>query len=227
MNEIKLSKRLLAAANFVSQGSYVADIGTDHAYVPIYLMQKGIARGVVASDVNKGPLEKARENIEKYGFADKIHLKLTDGFDGLGEYSPNEAIICGMGGDLIQRIIDDSKYAKSTGVKLILQPMTQIYELRKYLSLGFEILDERVVFDENKLYQLICCRYDGKEHTYSDAELELGKINIKNKSKEYFMLLDFTVAKKEKVLQGLKVGGYPTDRIEKEINELKRLKNEI
>lgn len=227
MNKVKLSKRLLAATSLIEKGAFVADIGTDHAYIPIYLVQEGIARGVVASDINHGPIARAKENVEKYGYSDKIDLVISDGLESLKEYSPNYILICGMGGDLIQRIIEKSDYVRNKDVYLILQPMTHVPQLRKYLSSGFEIIDEKIVYEDEKLYQIICARFDGKEHTYSQIELEIGKINILHKEEEFLRLVDFTLKKKQKKLEGLRIGNCDTKEVEKEIDELLRLKNEV
>ena len=167
MKELALSKRLSAAASFVSDGAIVADIGTDHAYIPINLILSGKASYAIASDVNEGPIAIAKENIEKYGVSDKITVRVADGLCGIEEFNPDCIIICGMGGELIVNILKASEYVKSSNVKLILQPMTAVKELREYLADGFKIEDEKIVYDASKLYQVICARYDGKKHEYT------------------------------------------------------------
>ena len=146
MKELVLSKRLSAAASFVSDGAIVADIGTDHAYIPINLILSGKASYVIASDVNEGPIAIAKENIEKYGVADKITVRVANGLDGIEQYKPDNILICGMGGELIVNILKASEYIKNSSVKLILQPMTSIKELREYLSDGFLITNEEIVY---------------------------------------------------------------------------------
>ncbi len=185
MSDLKLSKRLSAAASFVRDGAVCADIGTDHAYIPISLVLDGKVKYAIASDINEGPILKARENIEKYGLSHKITARIADGLNGIEEFKPNSIVICGMGGELIARIINDCDYVKQQGIQLILQPMTSIAELREYLSHGFKIYDEDIVFDADKLYQIICAEYDGKEHSYTSAELEIGKINIEKRPPLY------------------------------------------
>ena len=223
MKELALSKRLSAAASFVSDGAIVADIGTDHAYIPINLILSGKASYAIASDVNEGPIAIAKENIEKYGVSDKITVRVADGLCGIEEFKPDCIIICGMGGELIVNILKASEYVKSSNVKLVLQPMTAVKELREYLADGFEIEDEKIVYDASKLYQVICARYDGKKHVYTNAELELGKINIAKKEPLFKDLLCQFIKKKNKRLNGLKEGGYPTDEIEEEIKELESM----
>ena len=223
MKELVLSKRLSAAASFVSDGAIVADIGTDHAYIPINLILNGKASYAIASDVNEGPIAIAKENIEKYGVSDKITVRVANGLEGIDMYEPNCILICGMGGELIVNILKASEYIKNKNVLLILQPMTSVKELREYLKDGFSIIDEEIVSDASKLYQIICVRYDGEKHKYTNSELELGKINIKKKAPLFIELLNQLIKKKKKRFNGLKKGGYSTEEIEKEIKELESM----
>ena len=223
MRDIILSKRLSTAASFVRSGAVCADIGTDHSYVPIHLVLSGIVKKAIASDVNEGPTLIAKENVKKYGLDDKIIVRTANGLDGIEEYKPTDILICGMGGELISEILNRSEYVKNNEVRLILQPMTAIKELREYLSHGYKITDETLVFDADKLYQVICAEYDGMEHTYTDIELELGKINIEKREELFSMLVKNTLKKRRKRFEGLKVGGYQTDDLEKEILELEAM----
>ena len=221
---LKISKRLCTAASYVRNGAVVADIGTDHAYLPIYLaLENRITRGV-ASDINEGPISKARENIHKYGLENIIDTCVSNGLDGIEKYEPTDIVICGMGGELIAQIIENSSYVKKQGVRLILQPMTTIRELREYLQSGFSTIAENIVHEDNKLYQIIYVEYDGISREYSDAELELGIKNIENDGELFEKLLCSLISKKQKKLDGMKLGGYDTTEIEKEINEFKMLK---
>ncbi len=227
MNDIKLSKRLSTAASYVRSGAFVADIGTDHAYLPIYLMLTGKAVGALASDINKGPILKAQEHIKKYGLSEKIYTQIANGLDNVEKYCPTDIIICGMGGELIAEILDASSYVKSKGIRLILQPMTSVYELRSYLSNGFSTIAENIVCEDGKIYQIICAEYDGNKHMLTKAELELGKLNIVSKTPEFYELLNSVIAKKRKKLCGLSIGGYDIGEIEEEIYELEKLKNDL
>lgn len=129
---IKLTERLAMAASFVRDNAFVADIGTDHAKLPIYLVQTGKAARCIACDINKMPLERARTNINEYGLDDKIELLLTNGLQGVESYGVTDVIIAGMGGELIQEILKNSK-VKKHGTRFILQPMTKESELRRWL----------------------------------------------------------------------------------------------
>lgn len=227
MTEIKLSKRLSTAASYVRSGAFVADIGTDHAYLPIQLVLSGKVKHALASDINSGPILKAKENIRKYGLEDKIETQIANGLCGIEKLKPTDILICGMGGELIAKIIDESEYVRNKDIRLILQPMTSVYELREYLSRGFSTIAENIICEDGKIYQIICAQYDGVVHNYTKAELELGKLNIENGSLEFRELLYSTIAKKQKRYDGLCKGGYDTEEIEEELKELEKIKNDI
>ena len=114
MNEFKLSKRLACVAGIINPGGVLADIGTDHGYLPVHVAKNNIASKVIAMDVRKKPLEKAAENIKLYGVSQKVELRLSDGLYKLAENEADTITICGMGGKLIQSILENgsSKYQK-------------------------------------------------------------------------------------------------------------------
>lgn len=180
MNSIEeLDSRLKACADFVRKGSVAADIGSDHAYLPIYLVKNGICPSAVASDINKGPVERARINIMVAGLSAKITTLLADGLDKACALSPDDIIIAGMGGELIRDIIDASDYVKNEKLRLILQPMTMPEVVRSYLcEKGFNIIGEKVCVAAGKCYQIICAEYDGVCRTMSESELIIGRATI-------------------------------------------------
>lgn len=158
---LKLSPRLSAAASF-ARGGAAADIGTDHGYLAAYLVMNGIVPSCIASDIGKGPLENAAKTLERYETGGKVELRLSDGLKNFSPHEADEIIICGMGGTLIADILSDCSWVKSRGVHLILQPMTHIEDVRKYLgSNGFSVEAESTVFDENRYYITISAFYDG------------------------------------------------------------------
>lgn len=225
-SEIKLDPRLLTAAKMVRADSVVADIGTDHAYLPVYLIQNGIAKFAVASDINKGPLERARQSAEKYGVTEKMRFALADGLSGVQPERDGvtDIIICGMGGELIARIIGGSDYTRRDGINLILQPMSSAYELREYMAgAGYEILDERLSRAAGKIYTCILSRYDGKKREFSPVQLLLGEKNIEKREK---LFDDYAMRHKvslEKRTAGLRMGGLDStfeEDLVREIDEL-------
>lgn len=151
-----LTERLKKAAELIGETEVLADIGCDHGYLPIYLLEKNCISFAYACDVRNGPLEVARKNIVKYGFADKIEIIKSDGLINITDKKSDMISICGMGGRLISKILSDSlDYAKSVG-KLVLQPMTETYVLREYLrDNGFEIKKEVLARENDRFYNII------------------------------------------------------------------------
>lgn len=178
MNVIKISKRLEAAASFSRRGARFADVGTDHAYLPIYLHATYGSRGV-ASDINEGPTERALVNVISHGAKGAIDVVRTDGLNGIEKYCPEDIFILGMGGELIVKIISEAPWLKDEKKRLVLQPMTHPETVRKYLyENGFDIVDEQIIKDD-KIYQIICAEYIGQTDLTLDAlELLVGRKNI-------------------------------------------------
>ncbi len=174
-----LNKRLLLAAEMLGSKNSVADIGTDHAFLPIHIINKGLAKKVIASDIAEGPLSVARSNIKKYGLSDKIELRLASGLDKIKEKECDAVTILGMGGETIAEIIDRAKWLKSSEVTLILQPMTCDDRLRDYLyQNGFEIEAEQGVEDKGKLYTVMRVSFSGKITERQPYEKYIGKLLI-------------------------------------------------
>jgi len=182
MNKLPpLSKRLLTALDFIEKGDVCADIGTDHAYLPIHLILSGISDTAYACDINEGPCIRARANCASYGVSDKVKISRRDGIEGLTDEGINKFIIFGMGGELIAGILDRGK--TKDGTRFILNPMTKQEKLREYLTKnGYEILDETVIFSDSKYYQIIYTEKNGKCEALSLSELKFGKKNIEKRT---------------------------------------------
>ena len=118
---MKLDSRLMAIADLVRYDKVFADIGTDHAYLPVYLVEKGIINRGIAADLRVGPLENAREAVESYGYSDKIELRLSDGLDNFKENEVEEITVAGMGGLLISSFVERTHWLKNEDIHLILQ----------------------------------------------------------------------------------------------------------
>lgn len=225
-----LDSRLYLAASFVREGSVVADIGTDHAYIPIYLLLTNKSKSTIAADINEGPLERARINADRYGIRDGITFCLADGLSTLPleEMGVTDIVICGMGGELIASIIDASEYAKKSGVRFILQPMSHAEKLRKYLSeKGFEIVDGGLCTSQDKNYQCIVCTYTGVPYTLTTAELELGRENINgHRSPLFFEMLERLIKKAERAIEGRRLGGLDSSELSLLLSQLNEIKKE-
>ena len=154
--KVPLSDRMKAAFDLVSTCECAADIGCDHGYLPIALCLSGKARRAIAMDINEGPLKRASENISGFDLTDRIETRLSDGLARLSEGEADTVIITGMGGKLIAKILGDHIGLTQTVKQLILGPQSDIPYLRSYLyAHGFRIVNEKMVLDEGKYYQLI------------------------------------------------------------------------
>ena len=157
--KLPISKRLLCCASMVQSGSRVADIGTDHGYLGIYLLQSGAARHVIACDLRKDPLENARRNAKLFGVDGEMELRLSDGLEKILPDEVDTVVMAGMGGDLIQKILSQCPWRKREGLQFILQPQSAGNVLRRWLCEdGFEIQREEPVQDGHFLYTVMDIR---------------------------------------------------------------------
>ena len=154
--KLPISKRLLCCASMVQPGSRVADIGTDHGYLGIYLLQSGAARHVIACDLRKDPLENARRNAKLFGVDGEMELRLSDGLEKIRPDEVDTVVMAGMGGDLIQKILSQCSWRKREGLQFILQPQSAGNVLRRWMCEdGFEIQREEPVQDGHFLYTVM------------------------------------------------------------------------
>lgn len=169
MNYLNLPSRLLCIADMVPKGSLTADIGTDHALLPIYLIKKGITNRCIAADIVDGPLESARKNIKSAELDEQIDTIKSNGLEKVFTFTPETVVIAGMGGETIRNIIAECEYSKSGAPLFLLQPMTHCEVLREYLfKNGFSITCERVVREQNRYYVIIETRFTGEQAHYFD-----------------------------------------------------------
>ena len=182
MKMINIDDRLTQIASYIRTGKIAADIGTDHAYLPVWLIQNGKCKRVIASDINAGPCQRAVDNVKSYGLGDKIEIVQANGLIGIDVYKPDDIIIAGMGGELIWDIISAGDYVKMDGVQLILQPMSKIMLLRRLLTEnGFDIIDETLARVDRRIYEVIHVGYNDVVQRYSEVELLIGRKNIENR----------------------------------------------
>ena len=228
---MELSKRLMKIASYVNYCEAIADIGTDHGYIPIYLVKNNKCNSAIASDINKGPIEKASTNIRFEGLSEKIKCLLGGGLKPLKVGEVNGVIIAGMGGNLIRDIIlEDIEKVKLYDF-LILQPAQNPEVLRGFLyNNNFEILNEDLILDDGKFYELFKVKYNENakkinikdEISYEISSILLESNNslvkdyIKSKIKKYENIItyikdDTSLAKKKK------------DILNEKINKLKEM----
>lgn len=184
-NSLSLSKRMKTLADMAT-GDCVADIGCDHAFVSMYLILENKAKKVIAMDVNEGPLLIAKANIKKFQLEDRIDTRLSNGFEKLKSNEADTAIIAGMGGLLMVDILKAGKIHTDNGVQLILQPQSDIKSVRECIEeIGYVIIDEDMIVDENKYYTIIKAIKDKNEISKArckEYELAYGRILIQQKN---------------------------------------------
>ncbi len=219
---MKLDSRLMAVAHLVRNNKILADIGTDHAYLPVYLVENGIINKAIAGDLRVGPLQNAKETVVLHNLTDKIELRLSNGLDNFKDNEVEEIAVAGMGGLLISEFIERTKWLKNQDIHLILQPMTHVEELRKTLyDNGFFIDKEVVAKDSNKLYIVLSVFYCAQVQKYTEFDLIVGKLpqNNDDLSKEYLVHI---FEKYNKKFIALKNANKECEDLEKLVGELKK-----
>ncbi len=157
---VKLSNRLLAVASFVTAGNVLADVGTDHGYIPIYLLQEKRIPRAIAMDINEGPLKRAKDHIALYGLKDYIETRLSDGVAALTPGEADTVLVAGMGGGLVIHILEEGKNVCIQAKELVLQPQSELERVRAYLwSNGYVILEEDMVLEDEKFYPMMHVAY--------------------------------------------------------------------
>ena len=176
MKDFRIDARLLSVAKFVRQGAIFADIGTDHAYLPLALLKEGRIERAIASDINEGPLASARANAEEAGITEGIKFTLTDGAAALANEGITDIAIAGMGGELIADIVEKATFLKNPKTRLILQPMTRQGYLRRYLAgAGYAIESEDYSYSAGKYYLTLGAHDCGEAREIDEFEAELGR----------------------------------------------------
>ena len=214
----KLSLRLTEIIRLCGTGRTVADIGCDHAFVCIKLIEENAFEKAIAMDIRSGPLAAAGANIRSAGLEDHIETRLSDGLEELKPGEADTVLIAGMGGDLIMRIIGCGMDRLAGINRLVLGPQSHVPEVRAFLhENGFRITDESFIRDDGKYYSLLCaCR--GKAEEYTETELAFGKYNLVRRDKTMEEWLSARTVKLESIIGGLK--NNPTKQASERMQEL-------
>lgn len=227
---MELSKRLFAVASLVTPGNCIVDIGTDHAYIPIYLMEKKKFVSAVAMDVNQGPLERAEAHIAEAGLQGEIELRLSNGFEKLKPGEADSVVIAGMGGGLMMKILSAYRDTTCSLKECILQPQSEIAKVRGFLlENDFTFEEEDIVLDDGKYYFMMRVTPPGKwknaeeiktrDRTgWTETELRYGRLLLEKKHpvlKDYLQR-EYTLHKE--ILRGIE--NKTGDKIEKRRKEL-------
>lgn len=218
---MELSKRLYAVAGLVTEGASVADIGTDHGYVPVYLAEKGIAFRVLAADINEGPLMRAKSYIEERGLTDRIEIRRSDGLLNIRPGEADTIIAAGMGGGLVIKILSEGAEVVRSLKNMILQPQSEIGKVRRYINEhGLRIAEEDMVKEEGKYYPMMRAVH-GEPEPYEKWEYLYGKRLLEKCNpvlKEYLLR---EIELKEGILQRLREHAE-TEKTMMRIEELSR-----
>ncbi len=227
---IEISNRLKLIASMVTEGHRLADVGTDHGYVPIYLVRNGAVDKALAMDINKGPLEKASEHIGFYGLEDKITTRLSDGLKAYNKGEADTILIAGMGGALTVHILTDGLDKLGESTELVLSPQSEIFLVREFLQKNnFMITDEKMIYDEGKYYTVIKAKRGVDENQYSEIEMEYGYVALANKDDVLKSMLERDRAKYEAIIEQIKdQSNQAADRLNdllKKVEGIKELLN--
>jgi tRNA (adenine22-N1)-methyltransferase len=199
---MNISVRLKTIGDMVDKCNTVADIGTDHAYLPIYLIKKSICEKAIASDINKGPVERAVENVKREGLESKIFCRLGPGFNTIKPSEVNCAIIAGMGGNLIRDIIEEKMDVFKSLNYAILQPVQNPEVLRKYIyEAGYEVIDEELCIDDSKYYEIIKVRYHKNPRELNNIYYEIGEKLVEKKHPLLKKYIEYKLNKYNNILK--------------------------
>lgn len=196
---MELTPRLRTVAELVPHGAAFADIGTDHAYLPVWLILNGVIDHAIAADLRYGPLERARETAERHSVSERMDFRLCDGLTGVRPGEADAIAIAGMGGETIAHILEAAPWTKGEGITLILQPMSSQSDLRRWLfENGYVIEKERIVCEGKNYYNIMLVRA-GQESEFSPGELLAGRLSNDPVRGEYLTVL---IAKVRRALEG-------------------------
>jgi len=213
---MELSKRLMTVAGGVTKGNRLADIGTDHGYIPIYLVREGICPSAIAMDVNQGPLDRADAHIREYGLSDKIETRLSNGLEKLDFSEADSVVIAGMGGALMTDILTKGIHMVKAGKEFILQPQSEIFKVRHFLhENGYAIVDEQIVKEEGKYYFIIKA-LPGQQHYEEEFLYEYGEILLREKTPLMMEYLERELNKYHKIMESLSGNASEASRVRRQ-----------
>lgn len=226
---MQLSKRLLAVADLASAGHCLADVGTDHGYIPIYLIEQGRFDRAIAMDVRKGPLLRAEENRGVHGLEEKIELRLSDGVRALKESEADTVVIAGMGGGLIIKILTEGEEVLRSVGHLILQPQSELFKVRDFLEQSsYRIESEHMLEEDGKYYSMMRVVH-GISEPLSDVEKKYGPLLLKKKNPYLQEFLEKEEKKYLEIKQRLEIkegekAEFRRKEVEEELLDIQRAK---
>ncbi|MGA9290107.1 MAG: tRNA (adenine(22)-N(1))-methyltransferase TrmK [Anaerobacillus sp.] len=227
MNDKLLSERLKMVASFVPEGSRVADIGSDHAYLPCYLMNHNRISGAVAGEVNEGPYQSAINQVKRSGFTNEITVRKGNGLEVISSGEVDVITIAGMGGQLIRDILIEGRDKLENVKRLVLQPNVAAHLLRERLAeLGWELVDERILEEDNKIYEVLVFDIGNGERPYEGLDnrellknILVGPMLIKEQNEAFKKKWQNELLKRERILRSLEQAESISSKKEQVKNE--------
>ena len=214
-----MSRRMQKLASLVTEGNRLADVVTDHGYIPIALVQAGKIPSAIAMDVNRGPLARAEAHIREAGLATYIETRLSDGLRELGAEDADTVLIAGMGGMLILRILTEGIPHLSGVEELILQPQSDVYRVRDWLQKhGYRVETEELVEEDGKYYPMMRA-VRGQERRMEQAELYYGKAEVQRSPEVLRSYLETKLQEGQRILLKLEANGKEDTARAQEIKE--------
>lgn len=201
--ESLLSPRMMMVSHCVKPCEVVYDIGTDHCYIPIYLIQKKVCKKAVATDIRQGPIDKALENIRYFNLSEEIKAFVSDGISHVGEKA--NIVISGMGADVIINILSDHMDYAKKAEQLVIQCQSRTEHLRSFLwENGFSINKEDLILERAKVYNAFSANYIGKVESFTHTEAVISKYLIDTKHPLLHIYINKHLKKLEDMIKGLK-----------------------
>lgn len=215
-----LSLRLKKIASMIDKCESIVDVGTDHAYVPIYLINNDVCNKAIASDINKGPVEKAKKNIKREGLEQRVDCRLGGGLTTVKPEEVNAAVIAGMGGNLIRDILEESMDVFKSLEYVILQPVQNVDVLREYIyDRGYALIDEELCKDEEKYYEIMKVKFNDSPKKIEPIFYEISEILINKKHPMLKEYIYFKLDRYEKIVSNLKEDTVNSKNRKKELEE--------
>lgn len=224
---MELTPRLETIARQVPQGAILADVGTDHALLPVWLLLEGRISRAIASDLREGPLSRAKETVEQHGVADRVSLRLCDGLSGIQAGEADVVAIAGMGGETIAAILEQAPWTKEHTL-LLLQPMTSFQDLRKWLfDHGYTVEQESICQEGSRMYTILTVR-GGQDTSMTAAELWVGRNRPQPLRRAYLTMME---GKVRRALDGQRASANPNqatvEHLEEVLAGMEQMKKEL
>lgn len=224
---MELTPRLETIARQVPQGAILADVGTDHALLPVWLLLEGRISHAIASDLREGPLSRAKETVEQHGVADRVSLRLCDGLSGIQAGEADVVAIAGMGGETIAAILEQAPWTKEHTL-LLLQPMTSFQDLRKWLlDHGYTVEQESICQEGSRMYTILTVR-GGQDAPMTAAELWVGRNRPQPLRRAYLTMME---GKVHRALEGQRASANPdqvtVEHLEEVLAGMEQMKKEL